>query len=133
MWGSVMKKLHEDLPAKQFFSSDKVVCKPYCAATGLVAKTGCPVSDYGWYKTSNAKYCTSHGGEKITGTSEKQAKEYIAGLKTDKEEKPESSSSSSSSSNTSSGSTSSGSSSATDSTSSATTSSATSSQNEPTD
>ena len=135
MWGSVMQKLHEDLPAKQFFSSDKVVCKPYCAATGLVAKTGCPVSDYGWYKTSNAKYCTSHGGEKITGTSEKQAKEYIAGLKTNKEEKPEGSSSSSSSSNSnaSSGTTSSGSGSATDSTSSTTTSSATSSQNEPTD
>ncbi len=104
MWGAVMQKLHEDLPAKQFFSSENVICKPYCASTGLLAKTGCPVSDYGWYKTSNASYCTSHDGDKVKGTSESEAKKYIEGLSEPEKPVENSSSQSSSSSSSSSGS-----------------------------
>lgn len=77
MWGAVMKKLHSDLKAKDFPESEYVQCKLYCSHTGLLAKTGCPVSDYGWYKTTGQKYCDSHGGDNIKGTTEKAAKEYL--------------------------------------------------------
>ncbi len=96
MWGSVMQKLHEGLPKKEFFTSNKVICKPFCNETGLLAKSGCPTSAYGWYKTSNASYCTAHGGDNVTGTTEGEAKSYIGGLEKT-EDKAENSSSQASS------------------------------------
>ena len=97
MWGAVMQKLHKGLPSKQFFSSENVICKPYCATTGLIARTGCPVSDYGWYKSSNAEYCTSHKGDKVSGTTESQAKKYISGYSSSGDKNNSSSSQNSSS------------------------------------
>lgn len=32
----------------------------YCSSTGLIANSGCPGNDYGYYKSSNCEYCTSH-------------------------------------------------------------------------
>ncbi len=80
MWGAVMKKIHQGLEVKTFPTSEYVVCKPYCAETGLVAKSGCPVYDYGWYKTSSQKVCAAHGGDNLKMTSEKDAAAYVNAL-----------------------------------------------------
>lgn len=80
MWGAVMKEIHKGLSAKSFPTSDKVVCRLYCSETGLIAKTGCPVSKYGWYKTSDKKYCTEHEGEVINATNEADIKKYLEDL-----------------------------------------------------
>lgn len=80
MWGAVMKEIHKGLEPKNFPTSQYVVCKPYCSSTGLVANSGCPTSNYGWYKTSSQKVCTEHSGEKLTITSEKDAAAYVSSL-----------------------------------------------------
>ena len=77
MWGAVMKEIHKGLSAKSFDTTDKVVCRLYCQETGLIAKTGCPVSKYGWYKTSDKKYCTEHDGDVINATSVSDVKKYL--------------------------------------------------------
>lgn len=78
MWGAVMSKVHKNLPAKNFNFSKQVQCKLYCSETGLLANTGCPINDYGWYKASTNAYCDVHSGEKIGGTTEAQAKENLS-------------------------------------------------------
>ncbi len=80
MWGAVMKEIHKGLEAKNFPTSEYVVCKPYCSQTGLVAKSGCPTYGYGWYKTSNQKTCSSHGGDNLKITTEGDAAAYISSL-----------------------------------------------------
>lgn len=81
MWTDVMRQIHSGLRAKDFNFSNYVQCKVYCSETGLLANSGCPVNGYGWYKTRNQKYCTTHSGEPLTGTSESEAQNYLAGNK----------------------------------------------------
>ncbi len=57
---SVMNKLHENLPAKDFEFSEDIVRKSYCSRTGLIAGKGCGVGGAGWYKTDSIpSTCTS--------------------------------------------------------------------------
>ncbi|MDO5560297.1 MAG: transglycosylase domain-containing protein [Oscillospiraceae bacterium] len=44
----------------KFPECDKVIYARYCSQTGLLANPGCPGGDYGYYKSSNCAYCTSH-------------------------------------------------------------------------
>ena len=83
MWGGVMSQIHKKLPAKNFEFSKDVQCKLYCSETGLLANTGCPISGYGWYKSSDKAYCDKHAGDKIGGTTEAQAKENLGKYKKD--------------------------------------------------
>ncbi len=73
MWGAVMKELHKDLEYKSFPTSNSIQCKLYCAETGHLATTGCPIGGYGWYKKSKQTVCSDHLGEAISGTTESQA------------------------------------------------------------
>ena len=77
MWGEVMKSIHKNLEPKNFPDSDYVECRLYCSETGLIAKEGCTVNSYGWYKTTGQKYCDKHEGEIIKITDEKTAIEYL--------------------------------------------------------
>lgn len=81
MWGAVMGAIHKNLESKSFPKSDYVECRLYCSETGLIAKEGCPVNKYGWYKTTGQKYCSEHEGEVIKIKDEKSAVEYLAALK----------------------------------------------------
>lgn len=78
MWGAVMSKIHKGLKSKSFPTSKNVELHLYCQETGLIANSGCIISDYGWYKTKSLKYCTTHSGEAISVKSESDAKAYIA-------------------------------------------------------
>lgn len=80
MWGAVMSQIHNNLEPKDFPQSNYVECRLYCSETGLIAKEGCPVSKYGWYKTTGQKYCSKHGGEVIKIKGEQSIKEYLASL-----------------------------------------------------
>ena len=73
MWGAVMKDAHKDLPYKSFPTSNAIQCKLYCAETGHLATTGCPIGGYGWYKMSKQTVCSVHVGESVGGTTESQA------------------------------------------------------------
>lgn len=80
MWGAVMKKIHSGLEPKQFKDSEFVQYKLYCATTGQLAKTGCPIGGHGWYKLTNQKYCTEHAGNSISGTTVSDANKYLEEL-----------------------------------------------------
>lgn len=77
MWGSVMSQVHADLPEKDFEYSSYVQCRLYCLETGEIATDLCPVSDYGWYKMSNQKVCSKHGGESLDINTESGASDYL--------------------------------------------------------
>ncbi len=79
MWGAVMKKVHQNLPAKEFEVSEYVQCKLFCSETGLLAKSECPIGGKGWYKLTGQTYCTSHGGDNIKGTTESDANKFLSG------------------------------------------------------
>ena len=80
MWGAVMSEIHNNLEPKNFPKSDYVECRLYCANTGLIAREGCTVKNYGWYKTTGQKYCDAHTGDVIKIKDEKFAKEYLSAL-----------------------------------------------------
>ncbi len=44
----------------QFPECDSVIYARFCSSTGLLANPGCPGGQYGYYKSSNCKYCYSH-------------------------------------------------------------------------
>ena len=63
VWGSIMKELHKGLDADaKFAESDYVTCRRYCTSSGMVATGNCSSTAIGWYKTSQLKPCTTHGG-----------------------------------------------------------------------
>lgn len=81
MWADAMRQIHRGYRAVNYNFSQYVQCKVYCAETGLLANTDCPVNGYGWYKSKNQKFCTTHGGEPVIGTSESAAQAYVAANK----------------------------------------------------
>ena len=50
LYQNVMNEIHENLPAKDFEFSDEIEERYYCANSGLLAGSGCPVGGAGWYK-----------------------------------------------------------------------------------
>ena len=56
----VFSRIHRNLDAgKTFPKSGQTIRKAYCANTGLLAGSSCPVGGYGWYKTSDLpKQCS---------------------------------------------------------------------------
>ncbi len=63
MWGAVMSDVHKNLKAKKFPTSKYVSQRYYCAETGLLATSECPVATgKGWYKNSYLPTCSHHGG-----------------------------------------------------------------------
>ncbi len=69
LWGKIMSKVHKDLPAKDYPVSSYVTIRRYCATTGLVANTNCPIGGTGYYKSSYLPACTSHGGSMLGSIS----------------------------------------------------------------
>ena len=43
-----------------FPECDSVKYERYCSETGLLANSGCPGNEYGYYKSTNCEYCTKH-------------------------------------------------------------------------
>ena len=78
MWGAVMSKLHKNLKEKDFPESDYVQCKIYCSETGEIAREECPISNYGWYKSTGQKYCSAHKGNVISAKTESAVKKYLS-------------------------------------------------------
>ena len=63
VWGNVMKEIHKGLSVDaEFPDSDYVTCRRYCTSSGMVATERCSSTAVGWYKTSQLKPCTTHGG-----------------------------------------------------------------------
>ena len=63
MWGSVMGKIHSDLPVKEFTDSKYASDRYYCTETGLLANDTCPATAIGWYKKGGLpEACTTHVG-----------------------------------------------------------------------
>ena len=57
-----MNEIHRDLPAKDFEFSDEIESHYYCAGSGLLAGSGCPVGGLGWYKSDAVPArCSSSG------------------------------------------------------------------------
>lgn len=50
LYQNVMNEIHKNLPAKDFEFSDEIEERYYCANSGLLAGSGCPVGGAGWYK-----------------------------------------------------------------------------------
>lgn len=89
MWGAVMKEVHKGLEYKSFPSSNAIQCKLYCAETGHLATTGCPIGGYGWYKMSKQTVCSLHEGENIAGTTESQAIQNMTTIQQNQSNPPE--------------------------------------------
>ena len=63
VWGSIMKDIHKGLDTDaKFPESDFVTCRRYCTSSGMLATERCSSTAIGWYKTSQLKPCTTHGG-----------------------------------------------------------------------
>ena len=78
VWGSIMKDIHSGLDTDaKFPESDLVTCRKYCTSSGMLATENCHSTAIGWYKTSQLKPCTTHGGSVLdevkTGGSNKSA------------------------------------------------------------
>ncbi len=62
IWGTIMGRIHKNLPKKAYPESTYVTTRRFCATTGLLATNSCPIGGTGYYKTSYLPVCTSHGG-----------------------------------------------------------------------
>lgn len=63
LWKSIMSRIHEDLPEKEFEMPSSIEKKTVCKKTGLLATSGCPaVTEYFSPETVPTKYCNVHGG-----------------------------------------------------------------------
>lgn len=61
IWKTVMKAVHEDLPAKSFPIARGVVAMEYCEDTGLLAGSRCKNVSTGYYLQSNIPEQCRHG------------------------------------------------------------------------
>lgn len=71
MWGSVMGKIHAELPTKDFADSSYAYDRYYCTETGLLATDTCPTKAVGWYKKGKLpEMCTAHTGTPLGAPSQ---------------------------------------------------------------
>ncbi len=77
MWGAVMADIHKDLAVKNFEDSRYAQCRIYCSETGELARDGCPVGGYGWYKATGQKACSAHEGNIITAKTKDEVMQYL--------------------------------------------------------
>ena len=61
LWKSVMEKVHEDLPEREFTAPDSVEKVLVCARTGRLASKGCDYAQYEYFEhgTAPEKYCNN--------------------------------------------------------------------------
>lgn len=63
LWRQSMEVLHSGLEMENFDKKGTTQEHSYCATTGKLATSGCPVGGVGVYKAENVPgYCTVHGG-----------------------------------------------------------------------
>ncbi len=89
MWGAVMTDIHKDLAVKDFEDSRYTQCRIYCAQTGELAREGCPVGGYGWYKATGQKACSAHEGNIITAQTKDEVMLYLYPPTPEPETQPE--------------------------------------------
>ena len=76
LWKAAMSSIHKDLDEKEFETSDKVEYRRYCTTSGLCARTGCPSTAYGYFKSSYTPFCNYHGGAETGVSEEKDYHDY---------------------------------------------------------
>lgn len=69
LWKAVMEPIHKNLKSKTFEESDDVVYIRYCTSTGMVARSGCYSTKYGYFKKSYMPLCTDHSGSMVKSSS----------------------------------------------------------------
>ncbi len=70
MWGAVMRKVHEGLPAKEFEDSSYASDRYYCTETGNLATDTCPSKAVGWYRKNDIpEVCKNHAGTALSAPS----------------------------------------------------------------
>lgn len=63
VWGNIMRDVHKGLDTgKKFPTSDLVTCRKYCTASGGLATEKCTNTAVGYYKKSQIRPCSVHGG-----------------------------------------------------------------------
>jgi len=62
IWENVMRKIHKDLPEKDFPTSQFVTRRRYCKESGALATASCPEVAVGYYKISYLPTCPIHRG-----------------------------------------------------------------------
>ena len=73
IWSTVMNRVHEGLPEKDFDYSSSVVERAYCTHSGLLAGEGCPSKATGYYKASKLPAtCSSCAGESTEETTQEE-------------------------------------------------------------
>ncbi len=78
MWGDAMNLIHEGLAEKNFEDSKYTQVRLYCSETGELATDACPTGNYGWYKVTGQKVCSTHEGNEIKANTVDAIKEYLA-------------------------------------------------------
>lgn len=91
MWGAVMSRVHENLPAKNFSESKYTSMRYFCTETGELATDKCTSVEVGWYVNGKLPdACKTHEGTVLYppgSEEEKKAKEEAEKKKKEEEEK----------------------------------------------
>ncbi|MBE6761376.1 MAG: penicillin-binding protein [Ruminococcaceae bacterium] len=107
VWGNIMKEIHKGLDVDvDFPDSEYVTYRKYCTSSGMLATERCSSTALGWYKTSQLKPCTTHGGS-VLGEVDPSAVNTSSNATSSEENTSSNTSSNKTSSNTSSNKTSS--------------------------
>lgn len=87
-WRTFMAEIHENLPEKDYPTSDNVVSARYCNASGLLAGADCPEDQIytGWYKKSNLPNTCNHSSLDLGGDDEEEGKNGLLGGDDDDDE-----------------------------------------------
>ena len=65
VWKACMSEIMEGKKLKDFPDCDGVVYCKYCTSSGMVARTGCTDTAYGYFKSSYMPLCDIHSGEQV--------------------------------------------------------------------
>ncbi len=65
MWKKVMEKVHEGLEPEEFDISSKTEFRKYCLSSHKCAMSGCSSTAYGYFKSSDVPFCTTHYGYRL--------------------------------------------------------------------
>ncbi len=87
IWKEVMSEVHEDLPKKEFVDSEYAEKLKYCTETGLLAKSGCPKTSKGWYRSDNIpESCDKHSKKKSKKDKDDTTSKKTSSKKDEKED-----------------------------------------------
>ena len=93
VWYNIIREYADSIESDNHYPEcDDVISAPMCTSTGMIAGDGCPKRITGYWKSTNAPYCSNHYSSAPSKDDEDESSEDESSSEAESSSKPDESS-----------------------------------------